>query len=113
MAEDDFKITNLLHEMKHLHIDIMGVSETHWTTERNEAFEKEDYVILQSGRNDNIHRQGVALILSKELANSMQGYDIIDQRFIMMQLETITGPLVIYQIYAPDTPHSAQGKEEF
>ena len=30
-----------------------------------------------------------------------------------MQLETITGPLVIYQIYAPDTSYSAQDKEEF
>ena len=36
----DFKLENLLTEMIRLKIDILGVSEIHWTKETPEAFEQ-------------------------------------------------------------------------
>ena len=36
--ETHFKLTNLLNEIERLHIDILRVSETHWTNETTEAF---------------------------------------------------------------------------
>ena len=46
----DFKLENLLAEIIRLKIDIIGVSETHWTKETPEAFEQNGYVIIQSPR---------------------------------------------------------------
>ena len=60
---DDGKLDQLLNEMIRFKIDILGASETHWTADTQEAFEHQNFVILQAGRNDGLHRQGVALII--------------------------------------------------
>ena len=65
---DDFKLTNLLSEIKRLRIDILGVPETHWMKEIEETFEEDGHVNLHSCRRDNLHRQGVAVVLSKDIA---------------------------------------------
>ena len=49
-GETDFKLTKLLNEIERLHIDILGVPETHWTNETTEAFQKEQHVIIHSCR---------------------------------------------------------------
>ena len=51
----DTKLLNLLYEMKRLKIDVLGVSETHLTSEMEESFECNGFVVIHSGRNDNIH----------------------------------------------------------
>ena len=48
--ETDFKLTNLLIEMGHLHIEILGVSETHCRNEATEAIQKEHHVMIHSCR---------------------------------------------------------------
>ncbi|XP_066936741.1 uncharacterized protein [Clytia hemisphaerica] len=100
--DDDFKLKALTEEMKRLKIDILGVSETHWTNEIEEAFEMNDYVIVQSGRKDNIHRQDVAIFITKELSQHMCGYALVNERIMSIQLNTKTGPLFLFQVYTPD-----------
>ena len=48
--ETDFKLTNLLIEMEHLHIEILVASETHWRNEATEAFQKEQHAMIHSCR---------------------------------------------------------------
>ena len=48
-------------------MDIIGITETHWTTDILTMWEKDEHVIIQSPRQVGIHRQGVALILNKQL----------------------------------------------
>ena len=79
---DDGKLDQLLNEMTRFKIDILGASETHWTTDTQEAFEHQNFVILQAGRNDGLHRQGVALIINKEFPKSMTSYQAISERLI-------------------------------
>ena len=110
---DDFKLKALIEEMKRLRIDILGVSETHWANEMEEAFEANGYVVVQSGRKDNIHRQGVAILISRELSQHMQGYNLVNERIMSIQLNTKTGPLFLFQIYAPDSSYNDDTKEEF
>ena len=74
---DDGKLDQLLNEMTRFKIDILGASETHWTTDTQEAFEHQNFVILQAGRNDGLHRQGVALIINREFSKSMTSYQAI------------------------------------
>ena len=68
----DSNLDNLINEAKRLKIRILGIVETHWTNDTPEAFEFKDHVIVHSGRDDNIHRQWVTIVIQKELASYMQ-----------------------------------------
>ena len=104
--KEDFKLIKLLSEMKRLKIDILGVSETHWTKEIEESFEEGQHVILHSCRRDDLHRQGVAIVLSKEIAKCMTDYGLISERIMSVTLGLKDGPLTLFQVYAPDTSYS-------
>ena len=99
----DFKLQNLLSEMKRLKIEILGIAEINRINEAAEVIEYNDNVFIYFHRNDDIHRQGVINILTEEISNHMQGYHLINQWIVMIQL----------QIYAPVLSHSEDKKEEF
>ena len=70
-------------------------------------------MILQSSRKDNIHRQGVAILLSKEMALAMVDYDLHSERITSVIIETKTDPICILQIYASDTSYTDSEIELF
>ena len=101
---DDGKLDQLLNEMmmkwnERFKIDILGASETHWTADTQEAFEHQNFVILQAGRNYGLHRQGVALIINKEFSKSMTSYQAISERLICATFNTVEGPTTVFQTY--------------
>ena len=57
--------------MKRLEIEILGIAETHWINETSEALDYNDYVIMHHSRNDDIPRQGVFIVSTKEMSNHM------------------------------------------
>ena len=75
--ETDFKLQNVLSKTERLKPEILGTTATHWTNKASEAFEYNDFVIVHSSINDNMHRQGVAIVLTKETTNQKQGYHFI------------------------------------
>ena len=89
-----------------LDIHILGVSETHWTNGIEEAFEESKHVIFQSSRSDAIHRQGVAIVMSKEMAEYVIDYQLFSERIMSVTLGLADGPITLFQIYAPDTSYS-------
>ena len=109
----EFKLKKLLMDMDRFKLDILGISETHFTNETDEAFEQSNYVIIQSSRKDNIRRQGVAIILKKELSESIIDYEIISERIMHVTLDMEDGPWTFFQIYAPDTSYSDVDIEMF
>ena len=113
LYDNESKLELLLKEMKRLDICILGVSETHWSVEMPESFETDGYVIVHSGRGDGIHRQGVAFIIHKSITEHLQRYDLISQRLMMIQIETKTTPLFIFQVYAPDSTYPVEEAEAF
>ena len=66
------------------------VAVAHWTNETAAAFDYNDYEIIHSSKNDEIHRQGVATVLPKKMSN-----------------------LFVFQIYSPDLSYSDDEKEDF
>ena len=46
------------------------------------AFQQNRYMIFHSGREDGIHRQGVALNLSFEYVNGLLSYETVSLRMI-------------------------------
>ena len=51
-------IAQATREMNKKNIDIMGISETHWTGQGKMTLQ-DDKTMIYSGRDDNIHREGV------------------------------------------------------
>ena len=98
--------------MERLHIDILGVSEIHWTNETTETFQKK-HVIIHSCRTDYIHQQGVPTILKEKLAKQLVDYNLINERIMIIQLKAVQEPLFVFQVYAPDSSYSQGLKDKF
>ena len=89
--------------MARLDIDILGISETHWTKELGESFdwtkeleesfEENQNVIIQSSRNDLIHRQGVDVVMKKEVSAFLTDFEPIYERIMKITQALEDGPL--------------------
>ena len=56
--------------MKKRHTEIMGVSKTHWTGKGKLVLE-EGQTIIYYGRQDNGHREGVSILMSKSATRAL------------------------------------------
>jgi hypothetical protein len=100
----------LIHELKKLRWDIIGIAETHWTGVEDKRYE--DYRILSCGRED-MHRSGVALVLSPLAEKALQGHNPVNDRIITARFRTTIGRLTVCQVYAPTTTASDNDMDEF
>ena len=107
------KFQNLFAEMTRLNVSILGIAETHLSTDTPESFESDGYIVIHSSRKDNIHRQGVAIVITKEIANSLVDYKLTSERIMSIDIETPNGILTIFQIYAPDSSYSTTDINNF
>ena len=81
----------LFDELEKFNIDIIGIPETHWCSDVDAAFQQNGYTIIHSGREDDIHRQGAALILLPEYANGLLSYEAVSPRTVSVGVKTRTG----------------------
>ena len=70
------KSSELTNEMKRNKLDILGVCETHLTDSEKTLLGTGE-IMLRSGRKDNFHAEGVALLLGKRVQKSLIGWDPI------------------------------------
>ena len=73
-------------EMEWLKINILGISETHWPGQGKTQIE--DKTIIYSGRDDQIHREGVAFMLSKNAVRSLIDWTPVNERIIKARFST-------------------------
>ena len=99
---NDGNLDLLLKNMKSLNIKILGVAETHWNNSVEDTFQQNGYVIIHSSRKDEMTRQGVAIVIEKELSKCMTSYALTLERIMSVSLKTHTGLVTIIQVYAPD-----------
>ena len=69
----------LLKNIKSFNIKILGVAETHWNNSVEDTFQENGYVIIHSPRKDEIRRQGVAIVIEKELSKCMTSYALLQR----------------------------------
>ena len=103
----------LLKNMKSFNIKILGVAETHWNNSVEDTFQQNGYVIIHSARKDEIRRQGVAIVIEKELSKCMTSYALTSERIMSVTLKTNTGSVTIIQVYAPDSNYDDDEVENF
>lgn len=104
------KLANVIGEMRRGGIAIMGVAEARWTGSGSFTSESEELVIY-SGADS--HERGVAIILSREIKNSLMEYRAISDRIIYVRLRAAPVNISLYQIYAPTDAAEEEAKDRF
>ena len=74
-------ITKVTREMKRKGIDIMGITETHWTCQGKVQLAEGD-TIIYSGKEDDNHRQGVGILMSKSAVGALMEWTPVSKRII-------------------------------
>ncbi|XP_041109767.1 craniofacial development protein 2-like [Polyodon spathula] len=97
-------------EMERLNIDILGINELHWTG--SGYFNSNDYTVYYSG-NDNIRRNGVAIIANKKIAKTVQCFNAVNDRIMTARFHGKPRSLTILQVYAPTTDAKEEDIEKF
>ena len=97
------KLAQVIKEMDGYKINILGLSEVRWTS--SGEFTSENKTILFSGRQDNIHREGVAFILDRASKNALVEWVPVNERLITARFMTPHAKVSIIQCYAPTNDH--------
>lgn len=103
------KLHLLVRELRTLDIDACGLCEVRWTGEGH--FTHEDSTIIYSGGTDG--QRGVAVILMKSMKKSLESYNAISDRILVVKLNTKPQPTVLIQVYAPTLNQDDSEHEDF
>ena len=93
-------------------MDILGIRECRWSGSGRLKTQTGE-IILYSGRDDNIHQSGVALVMTKQAAGCLEswmpvGDRIMSARFISRSIKT-----TVVQVYAPTNEADEETKDSF
>jgi len=91
------KLENLKIEMKHLKIDILGISEMRWNGQKD--LTSDDYRVINSGVD--IGKNGVGIILNTKWANCVKSYIAYNDRLKIIKLKAVPHDITILQEYMP------------
>ena len=93
-------------------VDILLLTETHWPGTEVEILSN-GAMIINCGRSDGIRRQGVGLILSKAVKNSLISYNPMSERVMSARIHTRHVNISVVVGYAPTEDSSISDKDQF
>ena len=99
-------------EMKKKGIDIMGISETHWTGEGKVVLQRGD-TIIHSAREDDNHRGGVGILMTRFAARSLIDWTPRSERIIAARFYSKHVKTTIVHVYAPTEDAEESVKDKF
>ena len=106
------KSAQLAREMDKYKIDVMGISECRWLGQGKVKMNTGDSVIF-SGREDNIHRHGVAIMMTKKVKQALMEWKPISDRIIYARFFSKYVKISIIQIYAPTNEANVEDTDNF
>lgn len=107
------RLNIVLKEMEQYNLNILGLSEVKWN--RNWKVSLSNcYTLIYSGREEgNVHREGVALILTKEAKKSIINRNPVSPRNITARYNSRVRKITVIQCYAPTEAASDEDKNSF
>ena len=98
-------------EMTSRNIDIIGICETDWTGQEKMQ-QTEGETIIYSGRDDDNHKEGVGILMSRSASRTLMDWTPISERIIQARLYSQHTKLTIVHISLTEEADE-QVKEEF
>ena len=106
------RLAQVIAEMKRYKLDILGVSESRWTKSARMKTTTGE-TVLYSGREDDLHHEGVAIIMKKGMEKYLMEWKPVNSRIIQARLKGRQTNLSIIQCYAPTNDSNDRDKEAF
>ena len=104
------KSAQLAREMDKYIIDVMGISECRWMRQGKVKMNTGESF---SGREDNIHRHGVVIMMTKSAEQTLMEWKHISDIVIYARFFSKYVKLSIIQVYAPTKEANVDDKENF
>ena len=106
------KLAQVTAEMQRYNLHILGVSESRWTGSGRMKTSTGE-TVLYSGREDDQHHEGVAIILKKGTERSLVEWRPINSRLMMARLKGRHSNMTLIQCYAPTNDNDHEAKDAF
>jgi hypothetical protein len=106
------KLAQVTTEMRRYNLHILGISESRWTGS-GKIRSSTGETVIYSGREDNQHHEGVAIILKKGAEKSLMEWKPINSRLLKIRIKGKQINTTIIQCYAPTNDSDDEAKDEF
>ena len=93
-------------------VEILGISECRWTGSGQVRTQTGENIIF-SGRDDNRHQSGVAIMMSKEASRALQSWNPVSDRIVTARFNSKHIKTTIIQVYAPTNDADTDEKDWF
>ena len=106
------KLSQVVNEFDNYRLDLLGLSETRWTGSDKKTLQS-GHTFIFSGREDDIHEQGVGLLISKKVSKSLLEWQPFGPRLLKARFNSKYTKLTVVTCYAPTEEAEDADKENF
>ena len=106
------KLAQITKEMRRYNLNILGISDARWT-DSGSIKTNTGETVLYSGRDDDRHHEGVAIILQKGIEKSLIEWKPISNRIITARFKGQHNNLTVIQSYSPTNDAKEEEKDLF
>ena len=104
------KLEVVKQELARVNIDILGISELKWTGMGE--FNSDDHYIYYCGQ-ESLRRNGVTLVVNKNVWNAVLGYSLKNNRMISVHFQGKSFNITVIQVYAQTSNAKEAEVEQF
>ena len=104
------KMAQVLREFENYQLDILGLTEVRWVG--NGKIRNGHTTPLYFGTEE-LHERGVGLMLNREAANALIGWNPVSERILTARLQSRHSKTTIITVYAPTEEATEEEKDDF
>ena len=106
------KLAQAIQELNKYNITFLGMSETRWSNSGKFKTSTGE-IVIWSGRQDNAHREGVALLIHKNCQNTILQWEPVNERLLYVRFNSKYTKISVIVGYAPIEDAEDDDKDNF